>query len=129
MSRLFLDVLAKRRVEPLLMSSSGSHVVLAIDSRDLRHGGRDLIEAVSGHGQATAEAKCAVVSVVGAGLGGDPAVVSQIFNAIQGIEVGLIVHGSSPLTMSVVVAESDVEQTVSRLHGAFFEKLDPQVFE
>jgi aspartate kinase len=129
MSRVFLDVLAKRRVEPLLMSSSGSHVVLAIDSRDLRHGGRDLIEAVSGHGQATAEAKCALVSVVGAGLGGDPAVVSQIFNAIQGIEVGLIVHGSSPLTMSVVVAESDVEQTVSRLHGAFFEKLDPQVFE
>jgi aspartate kinase len=70
-----------------------------------------------------------VVSVVGAGLGGDPAVVSQIFNAIREIEVGLIVHGSSPLTMSVVVAESDVEQAVCRLHGAFFEKLDPQVFE
>jgi aspartate kinase len=129
MSRVFLDVLAKRRVEPLLMSSSGSHLVLAIDSRDLRHGGRDLIEAVSGQGKAAAEANCAVVSVVGEGLGGDPAVVSQIFNAINGIEVGLIVHGSSPLTMSVVVAESDVEQTVSRLHGAFFEKLDPQVFE
>ena len=129
MSRVLLDVLAKRRVEPLLMSSAGSHVVLAIDSRDLRHGGRDLIEAVSGHGKAEAEANCAVVSVVGAGLGGDPAVVSQIFNAIKEIEVGLIVHGSSPLTMSVVVAESDVEQTVSRLHGAFFEKLDPQVFE
>jgi len=129
MSRVFLDVLAKRRVEPLLMSSSGSHVVLAIDSRDLRHGGRDLIEAVSGHGTAAADANCAVVSVVGAGLRGEPAVVSQIFNAIKGIEVGLIVHGSSPLTMSVVVAESDVEQTVSRLHGAFFEKLDPQVFE
>jgi aspartate kinase len=129
MSRVFLDVLAKRRVEPVLMSSSGSHLVLAIDSRDLRHGGRDLIEAVSGHGRATAEAKCAVVSLVGAGLRGNPAVVSQIFNAIQGIEIGLIVHGSSPLTMSVVVAESDVEQTVSRLHGAFFEKLDPQVFE
>jgi len=129
MSRVFLDVLAKRRVEPLLMSSSGSHVVLAIDSRDLRHGGRDLIEAVSGHGKSAAEANCALVSVVGAGLRGDPAVVSQIFNAIKGIEIGLIVHGSSPLTISVVVAESDVEQTVSRLHGAFFEKLDPQVFE
>jgi len=111
------------------MSSSGSHLVLAIDSRDLRHGGRDLIEAVSVQGKATAETNCAVVSVVGAGLRGDPAVVSQIFNAIKGIEVGLIVHGSSPLTISVVVAESDVEQTVSRLHGAFFEKLDPQVFE
>jgi len=129
MSRWFLDVLAKRRVDPLLMASAGSHVVLVIDSRDLRHGGRDLIEAVSGQGKATAEANCAVVSVVGEGLGGDPAVVSQIFNAIKGIEVGLIVHGSSPLTISVVVAESDVEQAVSRLHGAFFEKLDPQVFE
>src|SRR6266571_7839370 len=44
LQRAFLDVLSMRRIQPLITSVSASNLVLAIDSRDLRHGGRDLIQ-------------------------------------------------------------------------------------
>ncbi|MEK6405806.1 MAG: aspartate kinase [Acidobacteriota bacterium] len=124
----FLDVLAKRRIEPLISSVSASNVVVAIDSRDLRHGGRDLIEAIADYGAAIAEPNRAIVSLVGDGLRSDPQLVSRVFKAIDEIELGVILKGSSPLTMSFVVAEADVETVIARLHEEFFRQLDPRVF-
>lgn len=125
----FLDVLAKRRIEPLISSVSASNVVVAVDSRDLRHGGRDLIEAISDYGAAIAEPNRAIVSLVGDGLRSDPQLVSRVFKAIDEIELGVILQGSSPITMSFVVAEADVETVIARLHEEFFRQLDPRVFE
>ena len=99
----FIDVLSKRRIEPLITSVSASNVVFAIDSRDLRHGGRDLIEAISGYGTAIAQPNQAIVSLVGEGLRSDPRLVSRVFKAIDEIELGAILQGSSPITMSFVV--------------------------
>jgi hypothetical protein len=39
--RAFVDTFAKRRIQPLITSVSALNVVLALDSRELRHGGRD----------------------------------------------------------------------------------------
>jgi aspartate kinase len=122
-------VLAKRRIEPVLTSASASNVVVALDSRDLRHGGRDLIEALSSYGAASVEPGWAVVSLVGAGLETDRSVTTRIFNAIRDVDLKLIVHGSSPLAVSIVVAEADVEQVVAKLHREFFEQIDPAIFE
>jgi len=103
--------------------------VLAIDSRDLRHGGRDLIEAISDYGTALARPGQAIVSLVGEGLRSDPRLVSTVFKAIEEIELGAILKGTSPMTMSFVVAEADVETVIARLHEVFFHQLDPLVFE
>lgn len=127
--RVFADILATRHIQPLITSVSASNVVLALDSRELRHGGRDLMEAVSDFGTATAEPGRAIVSMVGEGVRGEPSLVGRVFNAIGEIEMGLILHGSSPITMSFVIAEQDVEKVIERLHGVFFEQLDPQVFQ
>ena len=127
--RVFADTLAKRRIQPLITSVSASNVVLALDSRELRHGGRDLIEAVSDFGSATAEPGRAIISMVGEGVRGEPSLVGRAFKAIDDIELGLILCGSSPITMSFVVAEHDVEKVISRLHDVFFDRLDPQVFQ
>ncbi|MFY9573746.1 MAG: aspartate kinase, partial [Blastocatellia bacterium] len=54
--RAMLNILAKRRIQPLITSVSASNVVMAIDSREISHGGRDFIEAISDHGSAIAEA-------------------------------------------------------------------------
>jgi aspartate kinase len=123
------EVLGKRRIQPLITSVSASNVVVAIDSRDLRHGGRDLIEAISDYGSAVAEPGCAVVSLVGDGLRSDPKLLSHAFDAIDETKLGAIVHGSSPITMSLIVNESDVETVIARLHEVFFSQLDPQVFQ
>jgi aspartate kinase len=125
----FIDVLSNRRIEPLITSVSASNVVLAIDSRDLRHGGRDLIEAISGYGTAIAQPNQAIVSLVGEGLRSDPRLVSSVFKAIDHIELGAILQGSSAITMSFVVAQTEVESVIARLHEVFFQQLDPLVFE
>lgn len=127
--RAFVDTLAKRRIQPLITSVSASNVVLAIDSRELRHGGRDLMEGVSNFGSATAEPGRAIISMVGEGVRSEPSLVGRVFGAIDDAELGLILHGSSPITMSFVVAEEDVERVITRLHGVFFDQLDPQVFK
>jgi aspartate kinase len=127
--KAFIDTLANRRIQPLITSVSAMNVVLAIDSRELRHAGRDLIEAVSEFGSAKAEGGRAIVSIVGDGVRSEPSLVARAFNAIDDTEVGLILHGSSPITMSFVVAEQEVEKVIARLHDVFFDRLDPQVFE
>ncbi|MFY9553173.1 MAG: aspartate kinase [Blastocatellia bacterium] len=127
--RAMLNILAKRRIQPLITSVSASNVVMAIDSRELSHGGRDFIEAISDYGSAIAEADQAIVSLVGEGLRSDPRLLGRVFKAIDEIELGSILHGSSPITMSFVVAEANVEKVIGRLHDAFFDSLDPHVFE
>jgi aspartate kinase len=125
----FLDILSKRRIEPLISSVSALDVLIAIDSRDLRHGGRDLLEGVSGYASATSESGQAIISLVGDGLRSNSQIASRVFTAIDGIEVGLILQGSSPITMSFVVGEEDVQAAIASLHDEFFRELDPQVFE
>jgi aspartate kinase len=127
--RAFADTLAKRRIQPLITSVSASNVVLALDSRDLKHGGRDLIESVSEFGTATAVGNRALVSIVGDGVRNEHSLVGKAFKAIDDIELGLILHGSSPITMSFVVAEEDVANVIARLHDAFFDQVDPQIFQ
>jgi len=124
-----LDILSKRRAQPLIIVVSASTVVLALDARDLKHGGRDLIEALSDYGSATAHADRAIVSLVGDGLRSDPRLLSSAFKAIEEIDIEMIAHGSSPMTMSFVVAQSDVEIVVAKLHEVFFSALDPRVFQ
>jgi aspartokinase len=67
--------------------------------------------------------------VVGEGVRNQPSLVGRVFNAIDDTEVGLVLHGSSPLTMSFVVSDSDVERVIAKLHEVFFDRLDPQVFQ
>ena len=88
-----------------------------------------MIESISDFGKATAEDGRAIVSVVGDGVRSERSLVGRVFKAIDDIEIGLILHGSSPLTMSFVVSDSDVENVIARLHDVFFERLDPQVFQ
>ena len=126
--RALLDVLAGRHIQPLLTSASASNIVVAIDSRNLRHGGRDLIEAVSEHGTAIAESGRAIVSLVGEDLRRERSLLNRVFETVGDIELGLIQHGSSPLAMSLVIAEEHVEEVIRRLHSAFFETIDPEVF-
>ena len=127
--RALLEVLSKRRIQPLITSVSASSVMLALDTRDLRHGGRDLIEAISDYGNADARPDRAIVSLVGDGLRSDANLLSVVFKAIEDIDVEMIAHGSSPLTMSFVVGQADVEAAVERLHAVLFASLDPRIFQ
>ncbi|HSE97202.1 MAG TPA: aspartate kinase [Blastocatellia bacterium] len=128
--RALLNTLNRHQVAPLLTAVSASSVALAVDSSwiaDERE--RDLIEDLSKLGRATAQSARAIVSLVGEGLPGNSTFVGRAFQAIGATRLGCILHGSSPITLNLVVADDDVETVIGRLHDVFFGALDPKVFE
>lgn len=128
--RALLDVLRRRRIRPMLTAVSGLRVVLAVDSNMLSDGGeRDFIEEVSKFSYSDMETGKAMVSLVGAELRKDPALIGHVFAAIDRTSLDIIMHGSSPLTINLVVSERDVESMIARLHEVFFDQLDSRVFE
>jgi aspartate kinase len=123
-----LEALAARRLSPLITAVSGPSVALAIDSTAL-DGRPDLIEELSALGEASAEGGKAIVSLVGEDLRSRPDTVARVSRAIEDVPLAVVIHGSSPITMNLVIAASDVEAVVARLHDAFFDQLDPVIFE
>jgi len=71
-------------------------------------------------GEVEIEPNMAVVCVVGEGLRDSPGVAAKVFNTISDINVSLVSHGASSVNLTFVVKETDVSETIKRLHSAFF---------
>jgi aspartate kinase len=128
--KTLLNTLNKHRAQPLIIAVSASSVAVAIDSRETgERVGRDLIEEISLFAAASIESGKAIISLVGEELRSDTAVAGRVFKAIDEIQLGVILHGSSPISMNLVVDERDVESAIARLHEVFFSNMDLQVFE
>jgi aspartate kinase len=128
--KTLLNTLNKHRARPLIIAVSASSVALAIDSREMgKNTSRDLIEEISRFATASVESNKAIVSLVGEELRSDTRVAARVFKAIDEIELGVILHGSSPISMNLVIDEQEVESVIARLHEVFFSQPDPQVFK
>ncbi|HKP86282.1 MAG TPA: aspartate kinase [Blastocatellia bacterium] len=128
--KTLLNALDKHRARPLITVVSASSVALAIDSSEMgENAGRDLMEEISRFAAATVEPNKAIVSLVGEELRSDTAMAGRVFKAIDEFELGVILHGSSPISMNLVVNGQDVEGMIARLHEVFFREPDPQIFE
>ena len=100
-----------------------------IDSHALKEGDeRDLIEELSTLGRTSVEGNKAIVTLVGEELRSAPSVVSRIFTGFDEAGMDLLMHGSSPITVNLVVDEADVEDVIARLHDVFFGQLDHGVW-
>jgi aspartate kinase len=62
----------------------------------------------------------ALVCLVGEHLRRRPDVASRVFAAVSDLDVRVICQGASDRTISFLVEESKVEESVQRLHGIFF---------
>ncbi|HLG16032.1 MAG TPA: aspartate kinase [Blastocatellia bacterium] len=127
--RAMLIALGRRRVEPLITAVSASSVALAVESRQLGGHADELVENLSQFGAAGSAAGKAIVTLVGEEMPGDPTVAGRVLKAIEHIRPDAILHGTSPITMNVIVDEGDVEEAIGRLHEEFFDQLDRRVFE
>lgn len=128
--KALLETMSKHRTQPLITAVSASSAALALDSRELSNGReRDLMEDISKFATASLESNKAIVSLVGEEIRSDSKIAGQVFKVIDEIHLGLILHGSSPITMSFIINESDVETVIAKLHEVFFSHLDPQIFE
>jgi aspartate kinase len=62
----------------------------------------------------------ALVCLVGENIRRQPDVASRIFAAVSDMDVRVLCQGASDRTISFLVEESKVEESVQRLHGIFF---------
>jgi aspartate kinase len=125
--RSLVNALHRQRTVPLLMAASATSVALAISPVN-EAAGRDLIEEISRFASVESHTRKAIVSLVGEEIKNDSTFASLAFRAIDRVRPQLILHGSSPITINLVVAEGDVESVIATLHESFFAELDPKVF-
>ncbi len=79
-----------------------------------------IVADLSRLGDVEAEPGYAVICVVGDGLRESRGLASRIFSTIEDVRVALVSHGASAVNLTFVVAETDTENVIRRLHSAFF---------
>lgn len=67
----------------------------------------------------------ALVCLVGENIRRQPDVASRVFAAVADMDVRVLCQGASDRTISFLVEESKVEESVQRLHRLFFQKPEP----
>ncbi len=67
----------------------------------------------------------ALVCLVGENIRRQPDVASRVFSAVSDMDVRVVCQGASDRTISFLVEESKVEESVRRLHGIFFPQREP----
>jgi aspartate kinase len=128
--RTLLLAMNRRRITPVMTAVSSTNVALAVDANAVGAGViRDLLEDASRFARVSAEEQRALLTLVGEELPGDKYLARRVFKAVGDAEVRGIMQGSSPLTLSFVVDEGDVEKVIERLHEELFNKVDPEFFE
>jgi len=66
-----------------------------------------------------------LVCLVGENIRRQPEVASRVFATVADMDVRVLCQGASERTISFLVDESKVEESVRRLHSAFFPKIEP----
>jgi aspartate kinase len=67
----------------------------------------------------------ALVCLVGENIRQQPDVASRVFAAVSDLDVRVVCQGASDRTISFLVEESKVEESVQRLHAIFFSQPEP----
>ncbi|HTT21648.1 MAG TPA: aspartate kinase [Candidatus Sulfotelmatobacter sp.] len=67
----------------------------------------------------------ALVCLVGENIRRQPEVASRVFATVSDMDVRVLCQGASERTLSFLVDESKAEESVRRLHSAFFSRVDP----
>ena len=67
----------------------------------------------------------AVICLVGENIRRQPEVASRVFATVADMDVRVLCQGASERTLSFLVDESKAEESVRRLHSAFFPKVEP----
>jgi aspartate kinase len=122
--------LRRRHVVPIITAAAGSSLVFVADSTSLAgEARRYLVEEISRYGRIQTKEGQAIISLVGESLPDSTSLASIAFNCLADVKIGMIHYGSSPITMNLLVDESDAEMVVIRLHELLFDKLAPNAFK
>ncbi|HEY6329910.1 MAG TPA: aspartate kinase [Blastocatellia bacterium] len=128
--RAALDRCHGRGIAPLLAAAAGSNAIVAVEGTAIEEdNGRYLMDELRTLGFVEINKQQAIVSVVGEELNDHRDLASQMISALRGINIGVILQGSSSIGINMVVGHDGVEDAVTRLHDLCFRDPDPLVFE
>jgi aspartate kinase len=85
-----------------------------------------IAETLRGVAEVKWENHRALICLVGENIRRQPEVASRVFAAVSDLEVRVLCQGASDRTISFLVEESKVEETVQRLHNLFFPKVEAE---
>ena len=110
------DIFAANRLSVDLVSTSEVNLSLTLDPISDSQSLQCALEQLKDVAQVVVSRDRAMVAVVGAGLKKTAGLASQIFGELKDINIQLISMGASELNISFVVATSDCDEVVRRLH-------------
>ncbi len=115
--RRIFEIFEKNQTPVDLVATSEVSVSMTIDNAASVHAiARDLAEI----GTVGVEAEKSIICLVGQDLWKDTVFLSRVFRSLKSTPVRMISLGSSDINLSLVVPESDTEESVRRLHSEFF---------
>jgi len=122
------DALAKENVavDMIVQSSSTekekNDIVFTVTKTDMADtvGVLEQLKDKIGFTRVDVEANVAKVSIVGAGMLGNPGVAAGMFGALAGENINLDVISTSEITISCLIAKADEKKAVNAVHRFFF---------
>jgi aspartate kinase len=109
-----------------VVSTSEVSVSLTVDETSEL---QDIVTELKKIGEVNVEGSKSIVCCVGDNLLNIPGVPHIALSALQGIKIQMISQGASAINITFVIDQDKLPEAVRGLHSAFFEKIDPRIFE
>lgn len=109
-----------------VVSTSEVSVSLTLDET---HTLWDIVTELRKIGEVKVDGGKAIVCCVGDNLRNIPGVSHLVFSAVSDVTVHMISQGASAINLTFVIDEDRLPQALRGLHDAFFQKIDPNIFE
>ncbi|MCL2792407.1 MAG: aspartate kinase [Spirochaetaceae bacterium] len=72
-------------------------------------------------GKVTIESNNGIVCLVGKNIWKDPVLISKVFGTLSPVPLKMISLGAADVALSIVLNENEVDNTIKKIHKAFFE--------
>lgn len=121
------EVFKRLKISVDVISTTEVSVSLTIDFSDRLE---EAVAELRRFAQVAVEQERAIVCLVGEQMRYTPGIAARTFNAIRDVNMNMISQGASEINLTFVIAQSDADAVVRRLHDEFFSgPLPSAIFE
>lgn len=118
LSRVF-DIFTKFKTPVDLITTSEINISVTVENNGHIY---EIVEELSSFAAVTVSGRIAIISLVGAGIKFAPGIAARCFGALDKVNVLMVSMGASDANLSILVDQSEMENSVKLLHKEFFEK-------
>ncbi|MBW2545536.1 MAG: aspartate kinase [Deltaproteobacteria bacterium] len=124
--RSIFDILDRERITPCILTTARTGIAMALGASEDMGGAIDELKCL---GVVNIVGEKATVSLVGEKIRTSRDFASALFRNLEDVNIDMIAHGASPISLTFVVDETDIPSVIARLHETFFKDPDPDIFD